>query len=200
MEVHFFWSKLHSLRQAATRYKALDRFALAQNEDGSFSPRASCFGCWCRPWFQNIPTTLNGICTLLLGDLLGNISPTLDGTEDSTMTCSCTPAHCPAVSYELECGSTDPVCLAVDLLCGIPSASVSVELAALRAGELPVSFDVCFSEIDILNDIPVIEVLGPFCLSLVICTRRSYWRVHCFRGWHGMEKLSCLQRWKGNDL
>jgi hypothetical protein len=112
---------------------------------------------------QKIPTTLDGICTLLLGNVFDSVLGTVE-----RVTCSCTPVLFPSVSFTLECESTEPACLPNNLVCGIPSASVSFELEALRAGELPVSYDVCFTEIYILNNIPVIEVLGPWCLSLAL--------------------------------
>ena len=40
-------------------------------------------------------------------------------------------------------------------------------MGSLLAGGLPGSFDVCFTEVFILNSIPVVENFGPLCLSLI---------------------------------
>lgn len=116
---------------------------------------------------DKIPTSLNEICSNLINGALGRIVPGLGGTEDSALTCTCEPSLFPSVAIEFGCETTEPVCLPENIVCGIPSVSVALDVTDFIAGEKLVSFDVCFSEIFILEVIPVIELLGPLCFSLI---------------------------------
>lgn len=114
-----------------------------------------------------IPTTLTELCSNVIDIGLGRLVPGLAGTPDSFLTCTCAPSIFPSIAIEFGCETTEPVCLPQDIVCGIPSVTAGIDVSKLQAGENPVSFDVCISEIIILEVIPVIELLGPLCLSLI---------------------------------
>jgi hypothetical protein len=114
------------------------------------------------------PVGLGDICTSLLEAGLGAVIPGVAGTEESPVTCECDPELFPSLSISLTCASTDPVCLPPDIICGTPSIEVGLDVSALLGGENPITFDACFTEVVIAGTIPIIEILGPLCFSLIL--------------------------------
>jgi hypothetical protein len=114
------------------------------------------------------PSGLGDICTSLLEAGLGAVIPEVVGSEESPVTCECNPTLFPSLSISLTCASSDPVCLPPDIICGTPSIEVGLDVSALLDGANPISFDACFAGLVIAGTIPIIEVLGPLCFSLVL--------------------------------
>lgn len=109
-------------------------------------------------------TTLSGICTDILADALDLISLDIR----SQISCSCSPTLFPIPKFSASCQSANRIPDDPDaIVSGIPVFKADFGIGTLLSGGLPFSYDVCLSEVFFAGDqIPAIEFLGPWCLSL----------------------------------